>query len=162
MRRPFTSASLLIMTITVPYSIISCIDFCHWLSWEYSYKVVILELFEINEQLSVSNSLNILCYQSNCMNWFFLQIWRLYVWELDIAWLSVTVVDVVNIPKKHRCFSSFVLSSALSQSNRRQSFAIKSDLNKRANACKEKLRQRNIKKATQYWQQTVDIGLWRI
>ena len=27
--------------------------------------------------------------------------WRLYVWELDITWLSITDVDVVNITNKH-------------------------------------------------------------
>ena len=88
---------------------------------------------------------------------FFLQNWRLYVWELDIKWLSITVVDVVNITNKHRCFSSFFIKCT-NQSNTRQSFAIKSDVNKRANACIEILRQRNIKKATQYWPQKVDIG----
>ena len=44
---------------------------CHWLSWEHSYNVVILEGIEINEQLSLRNSLNALCYQLNCMNWVF-------------------------------------------------------------------------------------------
>ena len=42
----------------MPYSIIRCIDVCHWLSWEHSYNVVILEGIEINEQLSLRNSLN--------------------------------------------------------------------------------------------------------
>ena len=40
----------------------------------------ILKVIEMNEELSVSNSLNALCYQSNCMNCFSLQNWRLYVW----------------------------------------------------------------------------------
>ena len=109
----------------------------------------ILEKNEINEQLSLRNSLNALCYLLNCMNCVFLQNWRLYVLELDIKCLSITVVDVVNITNKHRCFHHFLLS-APSQSNTRQSFTIKSDVNKRANACIDILRQRNIKKATQY------------
>ena len=53
----------------------------------------------------------------------FSQNWRLYVWELDITCLSTAVV---------------------------QSLAIKSHVNKRAKECIEILRQRNIKKATQY------------
>ena len=57
----------------VPYRIISCIDVCHWLSREHSYYgfFFILEGIEINKQLLVRNSLNALCYQSNCMNWVF-------------------------------------------------------------------------------------------
>ena len=55
----------------VPYSIIRCIDVCHWLSWEHSYNVVILEGIEINEQLSLRNSLNALCYQTNYGNFVF-------------------------------------------------------------------------------------------
>ena len=38
---------------------------------------------------------------------FFLHNWRLYVWELDITWLSITVVDVVNITNKHMFFIIF-------------------------------------------------------
>ena len=44
----------------IRYSIISCIVVCRWLSSEHSNKVVILGLIEINEQLSVRNSLNAL------------------------------------------------------------------------------------------------------
>ena len=69
--------------------------------------------------------------------------------ELDIKWLSITVVDIVNITNNTYVFHHFLLS-APNQSYTRQSFAIKSDVNKRANACIEILRQRNIKKATQY------------
>ena len=52
----------------------------------------------ITEQLAVRNSLNDFCYQWNCMNCIFsTQHWHLYVWELDIKWLSIAVVDVVKI-----------------------------------------------------------------
>ena len=44
MRHPFTSASWWIKTIMVPYSIISCIDVCHWLSGEHSMLSVLLLL----------------------------------------------------------------------------------------------------------------------
>ena len=64
--------------------------------------------------------------------------------------ISITVVDFVNITKKNTDVFHHFLLSAPSQSNTRQSFAIKSDVNKRANACIETLRQQNIKKATQY------------
>ena len=40
---------------------------------------------------------------------FALQNWRLYVWELDILWISITFVEVVNITNKHRCFSSIFI-----------------------------------------------------
>ena len=79
------------------------------------------------------------------MNGFFLQNPRLYVWELDIKWLSITVVDVVNITNNTDVFHHFLLS-APSQSNTRQSFAIKSDVNKRANACSEILQQQTLRK----------------
>ena len=105
--------------------------------------------------MSVKNSSNARCYQSHSMN---CCLWRLYVWELDIYWLSITVVDIVNIT---HMFSYIALSVRI-QSNPRQSLAIKSDENKRANACIEILRQWNIKKATQYWPQTVDIGIWSL
>ena len=51
------------------------------------------------------------------------------------------------------------LFTAASQSNTRQSFATKSAVNKRVNACIETLRHQNIKNATQYCAQTVDRGL---
>ena len=44
MRRPFTSASLWIKIIMVPYSIISCIDVCHLLSGEQPMLSVLLLL----------------------------------------------------------------------------------------------------------------------
>ena len=56
-------------------------------------------------------------------------------------------------------FFIIFLLSAPSQSNTRQSFAINSVVNKRANACIEKLRQRNIKKAMQHWPPTVYMAL---
>ena len=58
-------------------------------------------MIDINEQLSRKNSVEL-------SELFFVgQNWRLYVWELDITWLSITVVDVVNITNKHMFFIIF-------------------------------------------------------
>ena len=94
--------------------------------------------------------------------------------SLLMTYFNTQTIHLLTWLTKHRCFFSIYIKhlasqlfivfllSAPNQSNTWQSFAIKSDVNKRANACIEILRQRNIKKATQYWPQTVDIGLWRI
>ena len=55
-------------------------ELCFFPESMYVYQLIV----EINEQLSQRNSLNALCYRLNCMHWFFLQNWRLYVWEQDI------------------------------------------------------------------------------
>ena len=56
---------------------------------------------EINEQLSRRNSLNALCYRSNCVNSVVFQNWRLYVWEVDIEWIKIDDVDVLSL--SHEC-----------------------------------------------------------
>ena len=60
-------------------------------------RSVYLRSVEINEQLSRMNSLNALCYRSNCVNSVVFNNWRLCVWEVDIAWIKIDVVDVLSL-----------------------------------------------------------------
>ena len=70
------------------------------LSLEHSYNVFILEGIEINEQLSLRNSLNALLSVELYELGFSLQNWRLYVWELDIKWLSISTSQFLGCGKK--------------------------------------------------------------
>ena len=52
---------------------------------------------DINEQMSRRNSLNALCYRSNCVNYVVFQNWCLCVWEVDIEWIKIDVVDFLSL-----------------------------------------------------------------
>ena len=67
------------------------------LSWEHCRQGAYQESVEINDQLSRRNSLNALCYRSNCVNSVVFQNWRLCVWEVDIEWIKIDVVEVLSL-----------------------------------------------------------------
>ncbi len=51
----------------------------------------------MNEQMSRRNSLNALCYRSNCVHSVVFQNWRLCVWEVDKEWIKIFVVEVLSL-----------------------------------------------------------------